>query len=131
MPPIPALCSFNPLPDDNLDSSKLKYFADDNLKFEENGRQLFKPVENTVVKGEIARYECLQKACFPGASKGVIVWEWVKHKTFVPYFVEGFANIRRYSLRFLMFSKALFRIVHKDSILCYKGFRDRNLSSFL
>ena len=36
-------------------------------------------------KGEIARYEqfllfpqCFQKACFPGASKGVIVWECVK-----------------------------------------------------
>ena len=36
-------------------------------------------------KGEIARYEqfllfpqCFQKACFPGASKGVIVWEWLK-----------------------------------------------------
>ena len=36
-------------------------------------------------KGEITRYEqfllfpqCFQKACFPGASKGVIVWEWVK-----------------------------------------------------
>ena len=35
-------------------------------------------------KGEIARYEQFllfpqrfQKACFPGASKGVIVWEWV------------------------------------------------------
>ena len=43
-----------------------------------------KPLENTVGKGEIARYEqfllfpqCFQKACFPGASKGVIVWEWV------------------------------------------------------
>ena len=38
-----------------------------------------------MAKGEIARYEqfllfppCFQKACFPGASKGVIVWEWVK-----------------------------------------------------
>ena len=68
-----------------LDSSKLKDFADDNLKFEENGRKLFKPIENTVGKGEIAHYEqfllfpqCFQKACFPGASKGVIVWEWVK-----------------------------------------------------
>ena len=40
-----------------LDSSKLKDFADNNLKFEENGRKLFKPVENTVGKGEIARYE--------------------------------------------------------------------------
>ena len=36
-------------------------------------------------KGEIARYEqfllfpqCFQKAYFPGASKGVIVWEWLK-----------------------------------------------------
>ena len=71
-----------------LDSSKLKDFADNNLKFEENGRKLFKPVENTVGKGEIARYEqfllfpqCFQKACFPGTSKGVIVWEWVNHVT--------------------------------------------------
>ena len=36
-------------------------------------------------KGEIALYEqfllypqCFQKACFPGASKGVVVWKWVK-----------------------------------------------------
>ena len=43
--------------------------------------------KNTVGKGEIARYEqfllfpqCFQKACFPEASKGVIVWEWVKFK---------------------------------------------------
>ena len=39
-------------------------------------------------KGEIACYEqfllfpqCFQKACFPEASKGVIVWEWVNDKT--------------------------------------------------
>ena len=56
----------------------------DNFKFDENGRKLSKWVENTVGKGEIAHYEhfllfpqCFQKACFPGASKGVIVWEWV------------------------------------------------------
>ena len=67
-----------------LDSSKLKEFADDNFKIDENGRKLSKWVENTVGKGEIARYEqfllfpqCFQKACFPGASKGIIVWEWV------------------------------------------------------
>ena len=67
-----------------LDSSKLKEFADDNVKFDENGIKLSKRIENTVGKGEIARYEqflrfpqCFQKACFPGASKGVIVWEWV------------------------------------------------------
>ena len=65
----------------------MKEFADDNFKFDENGKKLSKWVENTVGKGEIARYEqfllfpqCFQKACFPGASKGVIVWEWVKHK---------------------------------------------------
>ena len=68
-----------------LDSSKLEEFADDNLKCDENGRKLSKRVENIVGKGEIARYEqfllfpqCFQKACFPEASKGVIVWEWVK-----------------------------------------------------
>ena len=46
-------------------------------------------------KGEIARYEqflhfpqCFQKACFPGASKGVIVREWVNfdcHWGLTPY----------------------------------------------
>ena len=63
----------------------MKEFADDNFICDENGRKLSKRVENTVGKGEIARYEqfllfpqCFQKACFPGASKGVIVWEWVK-----------------------------------------------------
>ena len=44
-------------------------------------------VENTVGKGEIDCYkpfllflQCFEKACFPGASKGVIVWEWVNEK---------------------------------------------------
>ena len=56
-----------------------------NFKFDENGRKLAKRVENTVGKGEIACYEqfllfpqFFQKACFPGVSKGAIVWEWVK-----------------------------------------------------
>ena len=40
-----------------LDSSKLKEFADANFKFLKNGRELPKQVENTVGKGEIARYE--------------------------------------------------------------------------
>ena len=38
----------------------------------------------TLWEKKIARYEqfllfpqCFQKACFPGASKGVIVWDWV------------------------------------------------------
>ena len=76
---------FVPLPDDKiLDWSNLKQFADNNFKFYENSRKFSKRVENTVGKEEIAHYEqfllfpqCFQKDCFPGASKGVIVWEWV------------------------------------------------------
>ena len=40
-----------------LDSSKLKEFTDDNFRFHKNGRKFSKRVENTVGKGEIARYE--------------------------------------------------------------------------
>ena len=68
-----------------LDWSKLKQFADDNFEFDENSRKFSKRVENTVGKGEIARYEhfllfpqCFQKVYFLEVFKGVIVWEWVK-----------------------------------------------------
>ena len=65
------LSIFKPFPNDKfLDLSKLKEFADDNFNFVVNNRKLFKPVENTVGKGEIARYEqfllfpqCFQKTC--------------------------------------------------------------------
>ena len=60
------------------------------FQFDENGKKYSKRVENTVGKGEIARYklfllfpQCFQKAYFPGASKGVIVWEWVKLSEFL------------------------------------------------
>ena len=53
-----------------LDSSKLEEFADNNFEFDGNGRKSSKRVENTVGKGEIARYEqfllfpqCFQKTC--------------------------------------------------------------------
>ena len=53
-----------------LDSSKLKEFADNSFKFDENCKKLSKWVENTVGKGEIARYEqfllfpqCFQNTC--------------------------------------------------------------------
>ena len=56
-----------------LDSSTLKEFADDNFKFDEDGRMFSRRVENTVGKGEIARYEqfllflqCFQKSCTVG-----------------------------------------------------------------
>ena len=49
--------TFNPLPDDKiLDWSKLKQFADDNFKFDENSRKFSERVENTVGKGEIAPF---------------------------------------------------------------------------
>ena len=61
--------TFNPFPKRQIfDSSKLKEFADDNFKFDRNGRKFFKWLENIVGKGEIARYEqfllfpqCFQK----------------------------------------------------------------------
>ena len=52
----------------NYDSSKLKESTHDNFKFDENGRKIFKCVENTMGKREIARYQqfllfpqCFQK----------------------------------------------------------------------
>ena len=52
------------------DSSKLKEFADENFRSDENGGKFLKSVENTVGKGGIARYEqfllfpqCFQKNC--------------------------------------------------------------------
>ena len=53
-----------------LGSSKLKEFPDDSFKSDESCRKLFRCVENTVGKVEIARYEqflllpqCFQKPC--------------------------------------------------------------------
>ena len=65
-----------------LDSFNMKEFADDNFKFDENGRKFSKRVENTVGKGEIARYEqflffqkCFQKVCIADKLKPELVWE--------------------------------------------------------
>ena len=59
----------NPLPDDKtLDWSKLKQSADNNFEFDVNSKNISKLVENKV----------FSKGLFPRASKGVIVWEWVK-----------------------------------------------------
>ena len=73
--------------------------ADNNFKFDKNGRKLSKWDENTVGKGRIARNEqffllpqCFQKACFPGASKCVIVWEWVKCIPHNPDHEQPFRN---------------------------------------
>ena len=97
-----------------LDSSKLNKFADDNFKFDENGRKLSKQVENTVGKGEIARYEqfllfpqCFSKACFPGASKGVLVWEWVKK-------VQYISSIQMRHTKIGLFSPTILQYVLKS-----------------
>ena len=62
-----SILYFNPFP---IHSSKLKKFADDNFKFDENDRKLSKQLANTVGKGEIAHYEqfllfqqCFRKTC--------------------------------------------------------------------
>ena len=59
-----------------LDSSKLKEFAHDNFKLDENGRKFSKSVENTLGKGEIVHYkqfllfpQCSQKTCTAVFSK--------------------------------------------------------------
>ena len=77
----------------------MKVFADDNFIYDGNGRQLSKRVENTVGKEEIARYEqflpfpqCFQKACFPGVSKGVIVWEWVNFVVYKGFHIRMVLN---------------------------------------
>ena len=60
----------NPTKQQILDLSKLKEFADHNYRFDENDRNLFKRVQKTVGKREIARYKqfllfprCIQKTC--------------------------------------------------------------------
>ena len=40
-----------------LDYSKLKEFADDNFKIDENGTQFSERIASTMEKGEIAHYE--------------------------------------------------------------------------
>ena len=61
--------------------------AGDNFKFDERGRKLVKRAENTVGKGEIARYEqfllslqCFQKTCTADTLKPGLVWERLKEE---------------------------------------------------
>ena len=64
---VPFPTVYQPFPRQQiLDSPKLKDFADDNFKFDENVRKFCKRVENTVRKGEIACYELflLSPWCF-------------------------------------------------------------------
>ena len=82
-----CLVNDSPFPkQQTLDSSKPKEFADDNFKFDENGRRFSKLVENTVGKGEIAL--CEKFLLFPEFSKDLfnrhikigLVWEGLKER---------------------------------------------------
>ena len=66
---------------------QIERVSKDSFKFDENGRKFFKPVENTVGKGEIACDElfllfpqCFQKTCTADTQKPGPVWEWVRRK---------------------------------------------------
>ena len=74
-----------------LDRFKLKKLADDNLEFDENSSKFSKWIENTVGKGEIARYEqfllshiVFKRLVSQGRQK---VWEWVKIIEWFLYFI--------------------------------------------
>ena len=78
---------------------------------------LSKWVENIVGKGEIACNEqfllfpqCFQKACFPGASNGVVEWEWVKTICILCISLQH-ATISRYAANFRS-KMSRFMLVH-------------------
>ena len=86
-----------------------------------------KRIENTVGKGEIARYEqfllfpqYFQKVCFTGASKGVIVWEWVntclKFEVLHNFWGE-IDNMKSFLYIFNAFSSCFFNPLPNDKIL--------------
>ena len=102
-----------------------------------NGRKLSKRVENTVGKGVIDRYEqfllfpqCFQKACFPGASKGVIVWEWVNCYATTIRMLWGYTRISQcvhmfvcpvYKILVILCCEVLlkFRLICTDTLLVH------------
>ena len=62
----------NPFPNHKfLDSSKLKEFADDNFRFDENDRKFSKKKKKPVGKGEIAR--CEQFLLFPQCFQRLVL----------------------------------------------------------
>ena len=87
-----------------LGPSKPKQFAGDNFKFDENGRKFSKWLENTVGKGEIARYEqfllfpqCFQKTCTTDTIVPAFCFvNWVQNKGSLSMFcIAPEAFIRR------------------------------------
>ena len=73
---------FKPFPNDKiLVFSKLKELAEDYFKFYENGKKVYKLVENTLGKGEIARNE--QFLLFPPCFKKDLYFRHVKNRTYL------------------------------------------------
>ena len=79
-----------------FDSFKLKDFADVNSKFNENGREFSRRIENTAGKRKIACYEqfllfhqCFQKTCTADTQKPGLVWKRVNRQ--IPL-LEHFLN---------------------------------------
>ena len=75
-------------------------------------------------KGEIARYEqfflfpqCFQKACFQGASKGVIVWDWVNRG----FWRKMFSNTLW--VREKMLVKSIFSFSHRNYFIIWSRFK--------
>ena len=64
-----------------LEVSRLKEFADDNFKFDENGRKFSKWVETTVEKGEIACFE--QLLLFPTVFSKDLYCRHIKTRDFL------------------------------------------------
>ena len=78
-----AMQRFNPVRNDKFKTlPDWKTLQATILKFDENGRKFLKQVENTVGKGEIARYEqfllfrqCFKKTSTTETLKPGLVWE--------------------------------------------------------
>ena len=101
---------------------QLKEFADDNFKFDENEKNLSRQVENTVGKGETAHYEqfllfpqCFQKVCFPEASKGVILWEWVNLFAMLSILMSQKLSIVEESIEVSLPHKPIYMTLKKQS----------------
>ena len=78
-------------------------------------------------KGEIAHYEqfllfpmCFQKACFPGASKGVIVLEWVKlfHSVLAKNWIKRKLNVIQINKGSDNANQLWYMFLYKSNCLC-------------
>ena len=83
-----------------LDSSKLKEFAHDNFNSDVSGRMFFRQVENTVGKGEIARYEqfsfshsAFKRLELKTRKKPGLVWERVKTPFAREWLIKNIENL--------------------------------------